>query len=82
MGGLTGSLLVGVFASSAINGVHASLEQFFIQMLGVVVVAGWSFAASWAILKVISRFGPIRVSREQELEGLDEALHGESAYRL
>ena len=82
MGGLTGSLLVGVFASSAINGLHAGLEQFFVQMLGVGVVAGWSFAASWAILKVISHFGPIRVSREQELEGLDEALHGESAYRL
>lgn len=82
MGGLTGSLLVGVFASAAINDVHAGLEQFFMQVLGVGVVAAWSFAGTWLILKVISHFGPIRVSREQELEGLDEALHGESAYRL
>jgi ammonia channel protein AmtB len=37
---------------------------------------------SWFILKFISRYGPIRVSRDQELRGLDEALHGESAYRL
>lgn len=82
MGGLTGALLVGVFASAAINQVQAGVEQFFLQLLGIVVVAAWSFGATWVILKVISRFGPIRVSYEQELEGLDEALHGESAYRL
>lgn len=46
------------------------------------MTAAWSFCATWVILKVISRFGPIRVNYEQELEGLDEALHGESAYRL
>ncbi|WP_446424470.1 ammonium transporter [Mailhella sp.] len=82
MGGVTGALLIGVFASRAINTVQASFEQFFLQLLGIVVVGAWSFAASWLILKVISRFGPIHVSREQELQGLDEALHGESAYRL
>jgi Amt family ammonium transporter len=82
MGGVTGALLIGIFASRAINTVQASFEQFFLQLLGIVVVGAWSFAASWAILKVISKFGPIHVSREQELQGLDEALHGESAYRL
>lgn len=82
MGGFTGALLVGVFASAAINQVQAGVEQFFLQLLGIVVVAAWSFGATWVILKIISRFGPIRVSYEQELEGLDEALHGESAYRL
>ena len=71
-----------MFASRAINTVEAGFEQFFLQLLGIAVVGAWSFAASWAILKVISRFGPIHVSREQELQGLDEALHGESAYRL
>ena len=58
------------------------MEQFFIQLLGIAVVAIWSFGVSWFILKFISRYGPIRVSRDQELRGLDEALHGESAYRL
>ena len=82
MGGVTGALLIGVFASRAINTVQASFEQFFLQLLGIAVVGAWSFVASWLILKVISRFGPIHVSREQELQGLDEALHGESAYRL
>ena len=82
MGGVTGALLIGIFASRSINNVEASLEQFFLQFLGILVVAIWSFGASWFILKFISRFGPIRVSREQELTGLDEALHGESAYRL
>ena len=82
MGGVTGALLIGVFASSGINHVEAGLEQFFLQLLGILVVAIWSFGVSWFILKFISRFGPIRVSREQELTGLDEALHGESAYKL
>ena len=82
MGGVTGALLIGVFASSSINHVEAGPEQFFLQLLGILVVAIWSFGVSWFILKFISRFGPIRVSREQELTGLDEALHGESAYRL
>ena len=82
MGGVTGALLIGIFASRSINTVEAGLEQFFIQFLGILVVAIWSFGVSWFILKFISRFGPIRVSREQELTGLDEALHGESAYRL
>jgi len=82
MGGVTGSLLVGVFASASINTVHAGIEQFFLQLLGIVVVGAWSFLASWVILKVISRFGPIRVTLGQELQGLDEALHGESAYRI
>ena len=82
MGGVTGALLIGIFASRSINTVEASLEQFFLQFLGILVVAIWSFGVSWFILKFISRFGPIRVSREQELTGLDEALHGESAYRL
>ena len=82
MGGVTGALLVGVFASRAINTVEAGLGQFFLQLLGIAVVGAWSFAASWVILKTISRFGPIRVTRDQELRGLDEALHGESAYRI
>ena len=82
MGGVTGALLIGIFASRSINTVEASLEQFFLQFLGILVVAIWSFGMSWFILKFISRFGPIRVSRDQELTGLDEALHGESAYRL
>jgi len=79
---VTGALLIGVFASRSINTLEAGVEQFFIQLLGIAVTAIWSFGVSWMILKFISRFGPIRVSREQELSGLDEALHGESAYRL
>ena len=67
MGGVTGALLIGVFASKAINTVEASVEQFFIQLLGIAVVAIWSFGVSWFILKFISRYGPIRVSRDQEL---------------
>lgn len=80
MGGLTGALLVGIFASTAINTVSAGFEQFFVQLLGVVVVGAYAFVLTWIILKIISHFGPIRVSDMETLEGLDEALHGERAY--
>ena len=71
---------MGIFASTAINTVSAGFEQFFVQLLGVVVVGAYAFVLTWIILKIISHFGPIRVSDMETLEGLDEALHGERAY--
>lgn len=70
---------MGIFASTAINTVSAGFEQFFVQLLGVVVVGAYAFVLTWIILKIISHFGPIRVSDMETLEGLDEALHGERA---
>ena len=52
------------------------------QLLGVIIVAAYSFIMTVVILKVISLWGPIRVTREQEEAGLDESLHGEDAYKM
>lgn len=82
MGGVTGSLLLGVLASRTIDVVNASSHQFLMQLLGVVSVAAYSFVVTYIILIVINAIGPIRVPAEEQIKGLDESLHGEEAYKL
>ena len=82
IGGLTGTLLGGVFATSAIGGTAGLLEghpqQLLIQFYGVAVTFVWSAGLSFILLKLVGLFVPLRVSREQELEGLDISQHGEA----
>ena len=75
IGGIIGALLTGVFVSKEISGVDGS---FMIQLKGVTVTVVYSFVASYIILKVIDMTMGIRVTEEQEREGLDISLHGES----
>ena len=86
VGGIIGSVLTGVFAVSSINGVSGLIEgdvhQFLVQILGTAVAAVYGFIMTWIILKVVNRFLPVRVSEEEELEGLDHALHHEEAYHM
>ena len=82
IGGLTGTLLAGVFATSAIGGTSGLLEgnpqQLLVQFYGVAVTFAWSAGVSFVLLKLVRLFVPLRVSREQELAGLDITLHGEA----
>jgi len=86
VGGILGSILVGVFASSAIHGVngllHGDVHQFLIQLLGVAITAGYTFVVTFGMLKVINIFTPVRVDEKSEATGLDESLHGENAYEF
>ena len=86
VGGILGSILVGVFANSAIHGVngliHGDVHQFLIQLLGVVITASYTFVVTFGMLKVINIFTPVRVDEKSEAAGLDEALHGENAYEF
>jgi Amt family ammonium transporter len=75
VGGIVGALLTGVFASKEISGASGSLLT---QLLGVGVTVVYGFVASYAILKIIDLFIGLRVTEEQEREGLDISLHGES----
>jgi len=79
IGGIVGALLTGIFVSKEISGVENSmLAQFLIQLKGVAVTVVYGFAASFIILKVIDMTIGLRVTEEQEREGLDISLHGES----
>jgi len=84
--GVWGSIATGLFATAMINGVdglfYGNPGQLIFQLIGVVVVAGFSFAGSYVILKLIDIVSPLRVSPEEEDAGLDISQHGEEAYDL
>tara|TARA_B100000809_G_scaffold266931_2_gene333204 strand:- start:17694 stop:18935 length:1242 start_codon:yes stop_codon:yes gene_type:complete len=72
--GIWGTLAVGIF------GAMASVEQFFTQLTGVVIVGTFCVTTSFIILFTLKKTIGIRVTEQEEIEGLDEAEHGMSAY--
>ena len=86
IGGIWGSIATGLFATAAVNNVNGLLYgnagQLVAQLIAVGVVAAFSFFGSYALLKVINVFSPLRVSPEEEDTGLDISQHGEEAYNL
>lgn len=86
MGGIVGSLLIGLLADEVMTGgarglfYGGGLAQLGKQAVGVVVVALWAFLVSFALGKLIDRTMGFRVSREDEVAGIDFALHAETAY--
>ena len=86
VGGILGTILVGVFATRAINDVSKGQAvglidgnpgQVLTQIYGVVAVALFCGIATWAILKIVDALIGLRVTKDEETEGLDTALHGE-----
>ncbi|WP_035871945.1 ammonium transporter [Cucumibacter marinus] len=87
VGGATGTLALVLFAAPAIGGTgfaegQTLLGQFGVQILGVGVTALWSIIATIAIVLVTRRLIGLRVTPDEETQGLDYAHHGETAYRL
>ncbi|CAB3725637.1 Ammonia channel [Paraburkholderia phenoliruptrix] len=74
IGGIVGALLTGVFAVKDIGGFDGSLV---LQAKGVVTTLVYSGVVSFVLLKIIDMVMGIRVTEEQEREGLDVSLHGE-----
>ena len=68
--GMWGTLAVGLFGSSA------GTDQFLIQLTGVGIVAAFCIPSSWLLLTLIEKIWGLRVDREEELDGLDQAEHG------
>ncbi len=84
VGGGLGIICTGLFASAAVNGVKGLIEgdvhQFGVQVFAVAVTALYSFAVTYGLLRLINRFAPVRVDAAVEVQGLDQVLHGETAY--
>ena len=84
VGGMLGSILVGIFASKSVNGISGLIEgnirQFGVQVAAVVIVGTYTFVVTYLIFKLLNAFNPVRVSPEIEEKGLDESLHGEYVY--
>ena len=87
VGGMVGSLLLGVFLSSSLGG-HGYApgmdmgRQLLAQAVAVGSVALWSALASVVIALAVARLVPMRVSEDDEREGLDLASHGERAWEM
>ncbi len=85
IGGIVGALLTGVFAYGPLSatdtnpaGVVGGMEQLIKQAEAVVATLVWSGVVSFILLKIIDAVIGLRVTRDQEMEGLDIVLHGES----
>jgi Amt family ammonium transporter len=91
VGGILGSLLVGVFASTELgifsghgfaNGISSISQQVTVQAIGVGATLIYTAVVTYIILKIIDMVIGLRVSKEEEIEGLDIALHEERGYSL
>jgi Amt family ammonium transporter len=84
VGGILGTLLTAVFASSQFGGLgleNSISSQFMIQLFGVVFTIGWCAIFTIIAIKITEAFtGSIRVSNENEETGIDISDHGESSY--
>ena len=84
VGGATGALLTGVLASAAWGGTDGALAgnvgQLGRQLLGLVVVAAYSGALTFVLIKAVSLALPLRTVTRAERTGLDITEHGEEAY--
>ena len=86
VGGCLGTILLGVFASKAMNsgganGLLSGGSGFFIkQCVAVIGAAIYAFIFTYVMLAAINKITPVKVSETEEDIGLDESLHGEKAY--
>ncbi|MGR9087273.1 MAG: ammonium transporter [Gammaproteobacteria bacterium] len=85
VGGITGSLLTGVFAATSLGGFGLAdgvtiLHQLAVQLLAIMVTLTWSALFSYLILKAIDKIIGLRVTSDEEIQGLDQVLHEETGY--
>jgi len=81
VGGATGALLTGIFARAALNnGNGGGLSLLGKQAIGIAAAGAWAAVVTFVLLKALDLTIGLRVDAETEHDGLDGALHGESAY--
>lgn len=91
VGGMLGTFLAGIFASSVLgvfsgqgyDGFAGSMgAQIWVQIQGIVATALYTAFVTWVLLLLVKAVIPLRVSDEEETEGLDIVLHNERGYDL
>ena len=88
VGGTVGALLTGVFCTVAVNSgganglFYGNPRQLLTQAVGVLATMGYAIVGTWVLLKVVDAMVGLRVTREEEEQGLDWTQHGESGYNL
>ncbi|MFD8995672.1 ammonium transporter [Streptomyces abikoensis] len=76
VGGVIGTLLVGLLATDGVGG----LTQLGRQAAGAFSVMAYSFTVSWLLAKLVDKLVGFRAGEEDEISGVDQAFHAESAY--
>lgn len=88
VGGIIGTILAGVFAAESLggfgfaDGITSMAGQLKVQVIGVLATFAWSAIASLIIFKIVDMVVGLRVSDEEETEGLDIVSHDEVGYNL
>lgn len=88
VGGIIGTLMAGLFASSAINSsgpngmFFNNPKQLWIQFIGILVTTVYTFVVTFIIYKLVDVFFGIRVKEKEEVIGLDLTQHRERAYTI
>lgn len=92
VGGILGTLMAGIFSSTELGvfsgygfaeGIETMGGQFQVQLIGVAATLAYTAVLTWIILMVTSAFtGSLRVTEEQEIQGLDIVSHEETGYNL
>ena len=83
LGGLWGAIATGIFATVGAKGLIAgNAHQVTVQAIGAVATIAFSFIVSVVLFKLIDATIGLRVSEEEEMQGLDQSLHGETGYYL
>ena len=87
VGGILGTLLTGVFGAAALGGIghpdgRSIAAQLGVQLIGTLATLVWSATMTWLLLKVTSLVCELRVTAEEENEGLDLVLHEERGYNI
>jgi len=88
VGGTTGALLTGVFATTAINSagqdglLYGNAGLMLEQLIGVVATIAFSFSISWVLFKVLDKTIGLRPDEDGEEIGLDQTEHAETGYVL
>jgi Amt family ammonium transporter len=91
VGGILGTLLAGVFASTELGvfsgfgfneaaGITSMGQQLGVQFIGAATTVVYAAVASYIILKLVDALVGLRVTSDQETEGLDIVLHEETGY--
>ena len=86
VGGVLGVILLGVFATTAVNpggaqGLMTGETSFFMkQVIAALGAAAYAFIFTYVMLAIINAVTPVRVAEQVEDMGLDEGIHGEAAY--
>ena len=82
IGGIIGAVLTGVFAAEAVSGTPGMLEgnvdQVGLQLYGIGVTVAYSAVVTFILVKLVGAVMGLRVEEDEEREGLDTSLHGES----